>query len=254
MTPIREDDLHAYVDGSLDAARRLEVEAWLADHGQDAERVRIWTAQNQALHTTFDPVLNEALPQELVRAALRPRTRPALRWQALAATVVLTLTGLLGYEIGLRSTGAPSRMAQFTREAALAHVVYVSEQRHPVEVEAAHAYHLLAWLSKRLGKHLAAPDFAAQGFELMGGRLLPGGTGAVAQFMYQDAAGRRITLYVRRDAWDGRDTAFRHGSQNGVEEFYWIDHDMGYVLSGEIDHATMQRLADSAYRQVEAAK
>jgi anti-sigma factor RsiW len=32
--------------------------------------------------------------------------------------------------------------------------------------------------------------------------------------------------------------------------FYWIDGDMGYALSGQVERAVMQRLADTAYRQL----
>ena len=247
MNTIDEDKLHAYVDATLDEAQRLEVEAWLAGHPDDAERVRDWAAQNQAFHDAFDPVLNEPLPLQLVRATRRP---PAGRlWRAAAGIAVLAASGLAGYGIGLRSA-PPELIAQMPRDAALAHVVFTLEQRHPVEVDAAHADHLVKWLSKRLGTQLAAPDFTAQGFELLGGRLLSGGNGPVAQFMYQSADQRRVTLYVRREAQGNRDTGFRHAMENGVEVFYWIDRDMGYALSGGIDHAEMQRLADAAYRQI----
>ncbi len=69
--PVREDDLHAYVDGALPEARRLDVEAWLAAHPEDAARVQTWAGQNQALHAAFDGVLNDPLPIDLVRAARR---------------------------------------------------------------------------------------------------------------------------------------------------------------------------------------
>jgi anti-sigma factor RsiW len=249
MNPINEDKLHAYVDATLDEAQRLEVEAWLAGHPDDAERVRDWTAQNQAFHDAFDPVLNEPLPLQLVSATRRLRPAGGRLWRAAASLAVLAVTGLAGYGLGLRSA-EPGFIAQMPRDAALAHVVFTPEQRHPVEVDAAHADHLVKWLSKRLGTQLAAPDFTAQGFELLGGRLLTGGNGPVAQFMYQSADQRRVTLYVRREAGENRDTGFRHAMENGVEVFYWIDRDMGYALSGGIGHTEMQRLADAAYRQV----
>jgi anti-sigma factor RsiW len=249
MNTFDENKLHAYVDGLPAEAERLEVEAWLAGHPDDAERVHAWIAQSQALHAAFDPVLNEPLPIKLVRATRRQR--PAVRsvWRAAASIAVLAVTGLAGYGLGLRSA-EPEIIAQMPRDAALAHVVFSPEQRHPVEVDAAHADHLVKWLSKRLGAQLAPPDFAAQGFELLGGRLLTGGNGPVAQFMYQSADQRRVTLYIRREARGNGDTSFRHARENGVEVFYWIDQDMGYALSGGIDHVEMQRLADAAYLQI----
>ena len=249
MNAFNEDKLHAYVDGMLDETERLEVEAWLAGHPDDAERVRNWNAQNQALHAAFDPVLNEPLPLELVRASRARLPAPSLLWRAAASLAVITVTGFIGYSLGLRSA-EPQIIAQMPRDAALAHVVFSPEQRHPVEVDATHADHLVKWLSKRLGAQLAPPDFTAQGFELLGGRLLTGGNGPVAQFMYQSADQRRVTLYIRREAHGNADTSFRHTRENGIEVFYWIDQEMGYALSGGIEREEIQRLADAAYRQI----
>ena len=41
---ITEDELHAHVDRELPAERRADVEAWLAAHPDDAERVQSWRA------------------------------------------------------------------------------------------------------------------------------------------------------------------------------------------------------------------
>lgn len=82
------------------------------------------------------------------------------------------------------------------RQARYAHTVYAPEVCHPVEVTAAEQTHLVHWLSKRLGRTLKVPNLSAQGYELVGGRLLPGDTGARAQFMFQNGAGTRLTLYL----------------------------------------------------------
>jgi anti-sigma factor RsiW len=249
---VHEHELHAYVDGILPEARRLEVEAWLAAHPADAERVQAWAAQNQSLHAAFDAVLNEPLPLNLVRATRRPAI--AMPFKAAAAMLAMLVTGLIGYAIGLGTPGqAPDAPVFLARDAAIAHAVFSSEARHPVEVDAAHAEHLVAWLSKRVGTPLQAPDFSAQGFELLGGRLLTGDTGPVAQFMYQDKIERRVTLYVRRAVAGNSETTFRHATENGVEVFYWIDGDFGYALSGQIGRQAMQQLADAAYHQLVTA-
>jgi anti-sigma factor RsiW len=244
---VHEHELHAYVDGALPEARRLEVEAWLASHPDDAARVQAWAGHNHALHAAFDGVLNEPLPLDLVRATRR-RVMPAA-FVALAATLAMVVTGLVGYAIGVQTQLAPVAV-HFARDAALAHAVFTPETRHPVEVDAAHADHLVAWLSKRVGTQLHAPDFSAQGFDLLGGRLLTGETGPVAQFMYQDRIERRVTLYVRRAPPNANEKAFRHAIIDGVDVFYWIDGDFGYALSGQIGRLAMQQLADGAYAQL----
>jgi len=252
MTDVQEHELHAYVDGTLPEARRLEVEAWLAANPADAERVQAWAAQNQSLHAAFDSVLNEPLPLNLVRATRRPAL--PVPFKAMAATLAMLVTGLVGYAIGLgNGEQAPAAPVYLARDAAIAHVVFSPETRHPVEVDAAHADHLVAWLSKRVGTQLQAPDFSAQGFDLLGGRLLTGETGPVAQFMYQDKIERRVTLYVRRAVAGNTETSFRHATENGVDVFYWIDGDFGYALSGQIGRQAIRQLADAAYQQLVTA-
>ena len=257
MTAIDDSSLHRYVDGFLDARQRLDVEAWLAGRPADGRRVRAWAEQNRLLHEEFDPVLNEAIPHRLLAAARGPENAGnALRWmQAAAGIGVLAVAGLLGYNLGLRNATPllVETSPPLPRAAAVAHAVYTPEVRHPVEVVAADAGHLVAWLSKRLERDLKAPDFSAEGYALLGGRLLPGEEGPVAQFMYESPEGQRLTLYVRReDVASGPkgDTAFRYAVEDGVGVFYWIDHDSGFALSGDLDRAALLSLAHAAYAQM----
>jgi anti-sigma factor RsiW len=129
--------------------------------------------------------------------------------------------------------------------------VYSPEVRHPVEVDAKEQDHLVKWLSKRLDHPLKIPVLTAEGFELLGGRLLPGNDGPVAQFMYQEASGKRLTLYVTRPHAGDRTTAFRFAQEGPVSVFYWVDDQCGYALSGEIDKTTLSRVADVVYKQLE---
>jgi anti-sigma factor RsiW len=87
---------------------------------------------------------------------------------------------------------------------------------------------------------------------LVGGRLLPGENGPVAQFMYQTQAGRRLTLYVRAEAKQNRETAFRYARENNVAVFYWIDREAGYALaSADLSKDELLRLANLCYKQLE---
>lgn len=141
------------------------------------------------------------------------------------------------------------------REAAAAHAVYVPEQRHPVEVAAQQQAHLVQWLSKRLGVALKPPVLEAQGFHLMGGRLLPGETGqARAQFMYEDQAGQRVTLYVSvlnpETAAASAPASFQWSSDGASHGFYWIEGQQGYALSSSLPRERQQALANAVYQQL----
>ena len=128
--------------------------------------------------------------------------------------------------------------------------------RHPVEVGADQEAHLTAWLSKRLGSQLKVPHLTAAGYELVGGRLLPGSNGPAAQFMYQDAHGQRLTLYVRTDKSSNQETAFRYareettGREENIGVFYWIDGPFGYAPTGDLKKHELLRVAQLVYQQL----
>lgn len=246
MSNIAETDLHAYVDGQLEDSRRVQVEGHLAHDPAAAESVRVWREQNEALRALYNSVLNEPVPQGLLAARAVRR-----RWLLYAlAAGAMGLSFALGWLSQSYRTDRFVEAAGLPRRAAIAYAVYAPEVRHPVEVGAEQQDHLVKWLSKRLGNDLKVPVLTQQGFDLVGGRLLPGGKGPVAQFMYQDATRQRITLYVSlRDA-DSRDTAFRFSQEDKVAVFYWIDGKLGYALSGDMDRASLLAVANVVYRQL----
>jgi anti-sigma factor RsiW len=250
--PISEDDLHAWADGRLDAARRAEVEAWLAEDPAQAERVEAWRQTNHLLHATYDAVLDEPVPARLRAVVGRQRHPGALRAAAIAAWITLgALAGSgLGHRLGQPSPPAADALAALPQQAAVAHAVYAPEIRHPVEVGADQEQHLVAWLTKRLGAPVRIPDLASHGFALLGGRLLPAQDGPGAQFMYEDDAGRRLTLYLSvRDA-DASGTAFRYAQESGIGVFYWTDGRFGYALSGQFGRDVLLPLANTVYHQI----
>ncbi len=247
--PVTEAELHAYVDGVLPVARRAEVESYLAVRPQEAERVQTYRQQNEELRRLFEPVIDEPVPERLQQAALAPRRRfPQLRYAAVVAWIALG--GVVGWQLAGMQQSRPANSAAFAKRAAIAHVVYSPEVRHPVEVGADQETHLVNWLSKRLGAQLKVPHLGDLGYTLVGGRLLPGDSGPVAQFMYQDAKGQRLTLYVRTNPEDSRETAFRFAKENNVGVFYWLDGRLGYALSAEIDKTELLRVATAVYRQL----
>lgn len=243
---ISENDLHAYVDDRLDAAARRAVEAQLAESAEDAARAQAYREQNAALRAMFDPVLGEPVPERLRRV---DASRRSARFAVAAGWLIVGIfSGWIAHAL-VGTRGAPTPTS-FARQAAMAHIVYSPEVRHPVEVGADQQEHLVSWLSKRLDAKLKAPVLSGEGFELVGGRLLPGEQGAVAQFMYQDARGKRLTLYVSRLAGGQRDTAFRFAQEDRIAVFYWIDGALGYALSADLPKQDLLAIANSVYKQL----
>ena len=264
--PLDEASLHALVDGRIAPHEREALEARLAADPEATRTVQAWQSQRDLLRALHQDVLRESPPSALADTA-RDVGRQGVRldrwqrWGGLAASVLLAFAvGWLAH--GQWDTGpgavalANARGADFGHQAVVAYVVYAPEVRHPVEVTAAQQEHLVQWLSKRLGRPLKVPDLAAQGYELVGGRLLPGDQGARGQFMYQNGKGERITLYV--GATDGgkagapaaNETAFRFTSEGGASSFYWVDQGFGYALAGRLNRNELLSLAETVYKQL----
>ena len=257
--PVPDNDaLHALVDGRLPPEQAERLRASLdANARKDAEAGAQQRTQLQAMHRDW---LDRPLPDTLRRSAKRLQDRHAdqrrwAAWGGVAAGWLLAFA--LGWGLhGARDSsatlaGAPPPLPQlFAQQAAVAHAVFQPEQRHPVEVTAAQQDHLVQWLSRRLARPLTVPHLQAQGFDLVGGRLLPGGSGARAQFMYQNAAGQRITLYL--GALEQAPTeAFHFYGDGAVSSFYWVERGFGYALSGELPRPALQALATAVYQQLQ---
>jgi len=253
--PITEAELQAFADGRLPAARHREVEAWLATRPEESERIAAYRRLAHEVRSAYDTMLSEPVPSRLAQAASSRR-----QWRRVAAVAGWIALGVaIGAPAGwhVRPERTVTQVLPdtsiFARRAAVAHATYSPEVRHPVEVGADDEQHLVNWLSKRLGVKVRAPKLDDAGMSLVGGRLLPGENGPVAQFMYQSQNGRRLTLYVRTEASRNRETAFRYSRENNVGVFYWIDREVGYALaSADLSKEELLRLANLVYKQLES--
>jgi anti-sigma factor RsiW len=274
--PPDDERLSAWLDGELPPAQMSEVDAWLASHPEDAARVRLWAADRDALRARLRPMVDEPVPEALSGIVWRASAGGRFggwRWAA-AATVLFALGGVVG-AVAMRQWGAePAAMAaakpaDWVHRAAVAHAVYVPEQRHPVEVAVAGSSaeesraqeeHLARWLTRRLGFTVKLFDLRADGFELVGGRLLPDAAGPSAQLMYQamqpaaqGVAPARVTVYLRKPD-NGTDFAFRYERQGELSLFYCVDEGVGYAVAGSLPREQLLALAESIYKQQPGAK
>lgn len=253
MTDLTDETLLAYAAGALPEDERARIALRVAADPEAQGRLADWARQDAALSALYNPVAEEPLPARftaLLAAARAPRPRRPLVTALfrLAAAVALLAVGATG---GWLAHGtAPANVEQaLTLAAATAHETYIVEAVHPVEVPASNAAHLTTWISKRLGHPIHAPDFASAGFTLMGGRVLPAPTGTAALFMYVNAKGERMTLYVAPKG-SAKDTAFRFFEADGTQGFWWVDTDLCYAITGTFPRDTLRRVAAMAYDQL----
>jgi anti-sigma factor RsiW len=248
--PIVEDDLQAYVDGRLTDVRRAAVEAYLAQNPDVRERVALDIRQRNTLRGQLEGKLAEPVPPRLWVANIRAARRTAMlrRLTAVAASLLIFTVGAgTGWFAAHREILAPPATAGVAQNASAAYRTYVVEVAHPVEVASTQEAHLLQWLSRRLGKPLSAPDLTPFGYKLMGGRLLPANAGAAAQLMYDDASGKRLTLYVR--AAQGSETAFRFQRDGDAATFAWIDQGFGFAVTAPVTREELLPIAEAVYRR-----
>ncbi|MCX7205065.1 MAG: anti-sigma factor [Proteobacteria bacterium] len=261
---VTEAELHASIDGQLSSDRQLEVDAYLTAHPDEARRMQSYQVQKQALRDLYNPILNEKPSARLQYAAKAPRP-----WhlQRIAAGLVIAISSAgsawvargMADESLLQTAfiqpyagdNAPHKLAGFAQRAAVAHVVYSPDTRRPVEVGADQAQQLENWLSNRLGAPIKPPSLQSVGYTLIGGRLLPGERGPVAQLMYHDASGQRLTLYVTQEipSQTKATSAFQFGQDGPVNVFYWVDKNMGYAISSGSAQPDLLRVAKVVHQQ-----
>lgn len=210
---------------------------------------------DSALRARFDPVLDEPVPQRLTDTVQHRGAFGRTGWARVAAAVGLLLAGgAIGAALTWQWQQPHLRAAQagtpqgWVQRAALAHRVFTPEPRHPVEVRAQEE-HLARWLTRRIDIPVKLFDLRDEGFELMGGRLLPDAAGKSAQLMYENAQTKeRVTVYLRKPEVDAP-TTFRYVQQGEVGLFYWVEPGAGYALVGPLPKERLLAIAQSIYRQ-----
>lgn len=252
VTPasVTKEDLVRFVDGQLAPERRMQIAAYLREHPETAQELQAHQRLNARLFERGRSIRQEPIPAVLLHAAggsFRAGTdpRPPVLRRAAIIAVAVALGAAVGW-LGRSATVEPPPWKEFPRQAAAAYRVYAPEHDRPVEIASGHE--LLAWLSRRLGMPIGAPQLGPFGYRLMGGRLLPTPAGApAAQLMYQNASGHRITLYIRSDLRNSREVEFQLAQEHDVNVLYWLDGPRGYALSAELDERAMLPIAKALY-------
>ena len=254
-SPVHDDELHAFVDGQLPAERREAVAAWLAEHPEQAAEVAAWQAQAEAIRARYGAVAGEAVParfnlDRLMRDSGGSARRP---WWTMAAAAVIAAF-MVGGGAGWMARGAtaavPTATGSVTADALEAHELYVVEVRHPVEVPGSERGHMTQWLSKRLGYEQRIPDLQTLGLKLIGGRLLPGPSGAAAMYMYEGPTGERFTLYCAKATTPESALRFREAAGDRFAAVTWVSDKAAYVVSGPAERARLEQVTKAIYDQV----
>ena len=250
LTP---DDLLAYFEGTLPAHAAADMAGRVADDPAAQATLAAWRSQNAALVALYAPVAAEPVPDRLTAIIRQAEVQDAQGntprlWLAAACVALLAVGGAAGWFAHGYSGGALQGLS-LAMAAMQAHDTYVVEVKHPVEVLASDQAHMNSWMSKRLGHDISPPDLADAGFTLLGGRVLPAGTGVAALYMYENAQGARVTVYITPET-GAVSTAFQFAREGTTQSFSWMDHDLSCAVVGDIPREALRVIAERAYDQL----
>lgn len=227
---VQEEELHAFVDGQLPKGRCTAVLAYLGQHPQEITRLAAYATQKEELRDRLQAIESDpdATTADLERA-LADRLSGAgyLAWLRRVAVIAgLLVAGW--WSNNLYHQYLAARLPDVVVEAAQAHQIFGADSRRPVELTASATTDMAAWFSSRLGEPVEIPSLQTAGLQLVGGRLLAGDDGPVAQLIYEDRDGYRLTLGLSAEA---------SGSEPEIEVVAFDDLTAGYWLEGEIAYA-----------------
>jgi anti-sigma factor RsiW len=128
------------------------------------------------------------------------------------------------------------------------HEVYSHETTHLVEVPSGQAEQLTAWLGERLERDVTVPDLADAGLHFAGGRMLVVNDRPVAELMYTGAEGLPIAICVSHI--DGKPWSMEVEQHGALRIASWAKDGYAYLVVGELDNATVRRIAWSVKVQI----
>ncbi|HUI19459.1 MAG TPA: hypothetical protein VLZ74_00205 [Methylocella sp.] len=280
--PVSEADLHGFVDGGLDRARREAVEAFLAASPADAARAESWRRQNETIRAAFASGDAASLPWSLPyassakgvtrgRAALGSRPAadvPAFspswreRWfvyfvgLAFASGVLLSagashLAGRGEIQGAMPpSAGDPNLAAATTDEAfageAMSALLAFDQPSAAAPVQS----------SKEQGQaqDVAAPilpSLPAAGLKLTAVRAAPGEQGQMLCMFYEKQNAGHLAFCAEKTPGPS-EMAARLSGNFPVARISWRQQGAHYALAGALPGPELRALAEAARVQIEA--
>lgn len=244
MTPDAHSEdleLHAYLDGALDAVHSSAVEARLASNPEIAARFAAFKADKMMLRQVFGPLAERPLPPGWMA---RLGTSKPRRWRNFAAPLMGTAAAILLLALMGTYTFWHARLAseEIVTAAMRERALVASRENLSVSDATARAYDKS--LSDVVGTKVRVPDMRKLGYRLTTIRLRDESGAAAAEIIYRDEMGHLFTLYVRHS--DGH-VRFDQFMRAGLRVCIWQDDQVATVMAGDESTAVMQRLASLAY-------
>jgi len=251
IDPALDAQISALLDGALDAdtAARLRADPVAAARIAEFERgdalvAGIFAAElddrvPQRLHDLLAPAPAATAAAPAAPAApARAKPRPVRRAAALALAACLGAAATFG---ALRWSAPPATPGWIAQIAGY-HRVYSAETTRLVEIPAEDRDVIHSWLGGRVGA-FEIPDFAAQGLEFRGARLLAAVGKPVAQLVYTNAAGDVVALCITPRP-GAPDAPPRRLGVDGFSTLDWRSSGQAFILIAPANGPDLGALGD----------
>ncbi|TAN08606.1 MAG: anti-sigma factor [Rhodanobacteraceae bacterium] len=242
-----ETDIHAWVDGRMDVAGCVRMEAWLASNLRRAEEIRGWQRDAQQLRAALGGLPPAAGQRTLDPTMIRARRRRRVRARiAMAAVLVLTLgVGMVG-GWQARRMAAPAASAPMA-DALQAYRMFASNRHLNLDVTQHEPGQLQGWLRQHFRNAPRLPDLDGAGFHPVGARLLATDSGPAAMVLYQNAEGGAISFYIRPPS-PSHGVLPRGQRRDGqLVATYWSGNGYNYALVSPVNASDVRVIREAAF-------
>lgn len=245
---IRERDIHAYIDGHLDARREKLVEAYLDHNPEVAAEVRDYIEYNMLLKEAYAPVEEEDVPARLMAALNRPARnfwQPMMKMAAVVALCALSVgLGRMSAYQGQDGAAGNEMVNHFLQQIATnsAGDLYTEASLATLDVGTNVEADPLNWLTQKLALEMQAPDLASAGYVMTGRRLVTRGTQEFVELTYQGDDQKELQIYMKT-RWDKQPPAVEFAHQDGTSIAYWQEGPLVYAVTGVLNEQNATEIA-----------
>jgi anti-sigma factor RsiW len=240
VTSISDLDVHAYIDGEMDAAQARAFEDAASRDSALAERIAAYRSDKALLNRAYSPLAERPLPPEwetLIRNHT-PAAQPRTSWRMVGSIAAMILVVVGGGSFYLNQSQRPGgdvvQTALEVRDQGTAARTSIAVS----SLDEARRYD--GTLRRIVNAGIKVPDLERMGYRVTKLDFYD----RAAEVQYRDQKNALFTLYIRTS--DGK-TRFDQFEQRGLRICVWQDDRISTVMAGTMSAAQMQRLASLAY-------
>lgn len=246
---IDERDLHAYVDGLLDAQRARQVQEYLKRHPDKLKQVEDYRQYNELLRQAHQDVAQEPVPMRLLSIVDRPRQSlwPSItRMAAVGALCVVSAGGgwLAAMQGGLGTSGDNGLVQNFLQQIATnTSAPFESMSVKKLDIQSGEQTDPLNWLTQKVALEMEAPNLAAAGYTMQSRRLITRGAQEFVELTYVNSSGDAVMLYMKT-RWEKDAPTIEFVQKDDQSIAFWEEGPLVYALSGALDRERAVKIAE----------